>query len=248
MENQKIIVRNARQSDLHPITKLEREIFCPHGIEPFTYEHFSDWLEVYAPGFFVAELEGRIVGYVYSQIIECYPEDPDEISRWKTFNAMIGNGYTKYTHKPNGTHHLGVSIGSIISGAGKLLTSASVELGKNSKKPLLGMSRISGFGKYYTDLSKKGAIPAEPHKEMKNAIALSYSLQCAKITNSSINLIMNCPGADYNGLPVLPDPDQPDAILRKYLRNGNLSIWAVLPDFIDDAASLNYSVLIGPVL
>lgn len=246
MTNGQLVVRNASAADLDRVTELETRIFSAHSITPFDRGHFSAWLEVYPQGFFVAEQDGVVVGYTYTQVIDCDPNDPRELDRWTTFDVMNDKGYTKASHRAGGNYHLGVNIGSVVPGAGKALVEALVRLGDAMGKPLLGMSRVSGLKAYFEKLVADGIIGPRVDVKVKNAIALAYSLQCAKMVGGSVRLISNGPGMDYPDLPALPAVAVPDPVLCKYLRNPHFAVWALLPAFIKDPASLDYAVLMGP--
>lgn len=246
MTNRKLVVRNASAADLNRVTELETRIFGAHSITPFDRGHFSAWLEVYPQGFFVAEQDGEVVGYTYTQVIKCNPNDPRELDRWTSFNVMNDSGYTRASHRADGNYHLGVNIGSVVPGAGKVLVEALVDLGNALGKPLLGMSRISGLKAYFEKLVVDRIVNRHVDVKMKNAIALSYFLQCAKMVGGSVRLIANSPGMNYSDLSALPVVTVPDPVLCKYLRNPHFATWALLPEFIADPASLNYAVLMGP--
>lgn len=246
MTNRQLVVRNASVADLNRVTELETRIFSAHSITPFDRGHFSAWLEVYPQGFFVAEQDGEVVGYTYTQVIKCNPNDPRELDRWTSFNVMNDRGYTRASHRVDGNYHLGVNIGSVVPGAGKVLVEALVDLGNVLGKPLLGMSRISGLKAYFEKLVVDGVVNPHVDVKMKNAIALAYSLQCAKMVGGSVRLIPNGPGMDGPAPPNLPAVTIPDPVLCKYLRNPHFAVWGLLPAFIDDPASMNYAVLMGP--
>jgi ribosomal protein S18 acetylase RimI-like enzyme len=59
-----IVVRNATRKDLMRVVELEQSIFGAEGLVPLCYKHFATCLEVYPQGFFVAEENDSIVGYV----------------------------------------------------------------------------------------------------------------------------------------------------------------------------------------
>lgn len=244
--SEKLCVRNANFHDLNRVTQLESEIFSAQGITPFGQQHFAAWLDIYPKGFFVAEQEGVIVGYTYTQVINCNPSNPGEFHSWSTFDQMNDGGYTRATHCPDGNFHLGVNIGSVVPGAGKVLVEALMKLAHDLQKPLLGMSRVSGFRKYFERLIKGRVLEEQMALEIKNTIVLFYALQCAQMVNGGVRLVKDACGLERLGKVKLPPVDVPDPVLCKYLRNPHFVVWTILPNFIDDPASLNYSVLTGP--
>jgi hypothetical protein len=237
----RVFVRKASVADLAAVARLEYAIFGKEGIVPFPMEHFATCFASYPEGFFVAEEAGKIVGYVYAQIIACDMVSAEEVRQWSSFEEVIARG-----HKPDGNYHLGINIGSVRSGAGKMLVEEFLALGRSTCKPALGMSRISGFGQYVKDLIVQGLICAEASQHMFDMLALHYVLQCAQMVGGVVRLKPWCPGVREQIPGVLPVPSVRDPVLCKYLLNQEVAVYAILPHFLDDTASKDYSVLIGP--
>jgi len=233
-----VVVRTARRGEIGKLVKLEEEIFKSEGIRTFDKSHFEAWFEINPEEIYVAEQGGFLVGYGYAQFINCDPESPDEIKKWTSFDAITDNGYTETTHCPNGNYRLGVSVGSLLPGAGRALVAKGFELAKTDGRPLLFMSRISGLQAYFDGLPKNSSSAGD-----LNEIALSYILACARMERASVNLL---PGASQKTTDCLPELANPDPVLNKYLKNPRVQIWALLPNFLTDEASLNYNVLLGP--
>lgn len=245
MNNSDLLVRNANYTDLDQVVELETKIFSAQNIVPFDRGCFEAWLEVYPLGFFVAECVGKVVGYTYTQVIHADFSDPKELARWTSFDVMNDRGYTRASHRADGNYHLGVNIGSVSPGAGKVLVESLANLARQTQKPLLGMSRISGLRVYFDKLMASGVIEAGIGREVKDAIALNYALQCASMVKGAVKLVESSPGRVAT-LPDLPSITVPDPVLCKYLRNPDFAVWAVLPEFIKDPDSLDYAVLTGP--
>lgn len=241
-----IVVRNATRKDLMRVVELEQSIFGAEGLVPFCYKHFATCLEAYPQGFFVAEENGSIVGYVYAQIIYFNPHDPVEITKWTSFDAIIGSEVLRASHKPNGDYHLGINIGSISPGAGKLLVDALVSLGQCTGKPVLGMSRVSGLRTYLQSLKYMGIDIDSMYDERRHAIALAYVLQSATLVGGAVRLMESCPGVAHLSSLQLPTVSVRDPVLCKYLLNKAVAVFAILPNFLNDPASAHYAVLIGP--
>ncbi len=236
-----IVVRKASVVDLAAVARLEYAIFGREGIIPFQIDHFAACLAAYPEGFFVAEQEKKVVGYVYAQIVFYNMAGSDEAGRWSSFEEVIARG-----HKPAGNYHLGINIGSAIPGAGKLLVQELLALGHRTGKPVLGMSRVSGFAQYVEGLVSQGVLPAEICEQALNTVAVQYVLACAQMVSGKVKLASWCPGICEPAPFMLPPPSVRDPVLCKYLLNKDVAVYAVLPRFLDDAASMGYSVLIGP--
>ena len=246
MNKADVSVRNAAQTDLDRVSELEVAIFSAQNIAPFSRGHFSAWLEVYPQGFFVAEQAGIVVGYTYTQLISADFACSGELTRWTSFDVMTDCGYTRASHCPGGNYHLGVNIGSVVPGAGKILVESLVQLAASLGKPLLGMSRISGLRNYVQKLVQCGVVGEVTSRADKDAIALSYTMQCVNMVGGRMKLLETSPGRDCSNLPDLPVTREFDPVLCKYLRNPRFAVWAILPEFIEDPDSLNYAVLTGP--
>lgn len=236
-----IVIRRASVADLAAVARLEYAIFGGEGIVPFEINHFAACLAAYPEGFFVAEQEKEVVGYVYAQIVFYNMAGSDESVRWSSFEEVIARG-----HKPAGNYHLGINIGSAIPGAGKLLVQELLALGRRTGKSVLGMSRVSGFAQYVDGLVLQKVVPDAPNRQTLDMIAAHYVRECARMVNGKVKLASWSPGICESAPLVLPSPSVRDPVLCKYLLNKDVAVYAVLPRFLDDAASMGYSVLIGP--
>lgn len=229
-------VRLAALADVPVIEKIERQVWTPLQTEVYTREHFLGWLEIYPAGFMVVEDGGEIVGFTFAQLIDF---DFSRIAaEMKTFNLVTDNGFSRATHRPNGSHHFGVTLCSIRKGAGRVVLQALINYIFTTGKPLLGVSRIPGFDVYLKTATKAEGIESIT-QETKDAIALHYIYECATKTNGRISTIFTPP--PQSDLPAAT----PDPTLAMYLKHPRCLMYALLPNFLKDPQSQDYNVLFG---
>jgi len=106
------------------------------------------------------------------------------------------------------------------------------------RRPLIGFSRIIGFSTYFASVMERKIAIGE------DALALSYVLQCARMAEGRIwtgVIPPVCP-------PELPPVMVPDPVLKFYLSHRTFLLYGILPHFLKDPKSRNYSVLFGQQL
>ncbi|MCK5510118.1 hypothetical protein KAI65_01055 [Candidatus Parcubacteria bacterium] len=146
MPKSEIIIRNAKHGDWIGFKKVDEAGFNDSGIELITMEQFNAWLTVFPKGFFVAEKNGKISGYIYLQICDFDPLDVNDI---RNFNEITDNGYTYKTHNPDEFCLYVVSVAAVDSGTGRKLVSETIKLTKKYKKKYYaGVCRMSGLNRF----------------------------------------------------------------------------------------------------
>lgn len=225
--------RSANIADVPRLVEIERKTWSGEGTEIYGEDHFLAWLETYPEGFSVVEEEGVIVGLSCIQAVDFGPSDR---SAFTTFNEVTDHGYIRRTHNPAGRYYFGVTMCSLSRGGGKALLRAVLELSGRTGRPLMGTSRISGFADYFQSAAAAGVSLDE------DAIALSYVLACARMNSGKVWKSMPVPPAHVQPLPAVAVPDP---VLKFYLRHPDLGLYAVLPAFMQDPPSRDYSVLFG---
>lgn len=235
--SEEVIIRNAREEDIPRLIEVEQTAWKDEGTEVYGREHFEAWLELYPEGFFVGEENGVIVGFTYTEAVFF---DPSDMSIFTTFDDITDHGFSRRTHNSTGNYHFGITICSTSRGVGKVLLQALLDFSNQVRKPLLGFSRIKGFAEYFDSVSPLPGFEIMT-KELEDKIALSYALECAKMTEARIWEGLS----NTESLAGLPQITAPDPILRFYLKNKEFMLYGILPDFIQDPKSRNYSVLFG---
>ncbi|MEZ4742548.1 MAG: GNAT family N-acetyltransferase [Bdellovibrionota bacterium] len=97
-----LIVRNAQKKDVKQIQKLCALVY-PWG-KPYSLDVLRAQIENFSEGQFVAEAQGRIVGYCASIIV-----NEDLALRPHTWREITGGGYGS-THTPTGEYLYGIEI------------------------------------------------------------------------------------------------------------------------------------------
>lgn len=101
-EKPKLIIRQARTQDISEISRLSKEVYSDHI--GYTNEQVLGHLNHFPIGQFIAEYEGKVIGYCSSIIL------PKEKALGKhCWREITGNGYGS-THNPKGTYLYGVDI------------------------------------------------------------------------------------------------------------------------------------------
>lgn len=237
-----IVIRNAVQADLVFVASLEKQVFGNEGLEPLPIDHFVACLGANPHSFFVAEKNSSLIGYTYACSIHFDSKKPFQEQGFGDFDQAVKQCEIAGSE---GNCYLGINICSASSGAGKMLVEALLSLAQSSGKQMLGMARISGVRQYVDMCSACGIIGMDQLQEFRHAIVLSYVLQCAHLVGGAIDLLPWCPGISVSVPNGLPSVEVPDPVLGKYLRHPGLAVCGLLTEFVDDPASLNYSVLIS---
>ena len=102
MKSVSLIVRNAKKSDMIHIQSLCAVVY-PWG-KPYSLDVLKAHLHNFSEGQFVAEYNGKVVGYCASIIV-----GKDIALRPHTWREITGGGYAS-THDPNGDYLYGVEI------------------------------------------------------------------------------------------------------------------------------------------
>lgn len=230
-----VTVRQARPEDVDAIVDLEKTVYGPLGTACYGEEYVRAWLEVHPEGLIVAERDGRLVAYLYFQIVDF---GFDKLDRFATYDETTDDGFTRRSHRPDGNCVLCVTACSIESGANRAVTEHVYDLGwKLGMKYTLSQSRMPGFDAYLRDLeSRRIDIPAGVSPD---ALALWYVLQTVIMVNGAIWPCL----ADRPDLP-LPAPPGPDPVLSKHFKYPGAGLAALLPRYMRDPQSRDYAALL----
>jgi hypothetical protein len=233
-DKNEIIIGLATASDIPAIAVLEQNIWDGEGLEKFSIEHLTSWLEVNADGFFSAKVNGDVVGYAFVQIMRL---DPSSINLPATFVETIDHGFCRATHNPEGNFHYCITVCSIRSGAGRLLVDAMLKRANLLRKPLIGVSRVAGLAEHLKQARGKNAhIDLDSQDEL--ALAWQYASKSAKMVSGDV---AHCTFSMNEGI-VLPDLAIPDSILAGYMKSG-FTLVRPLQNYIRDPKSANFGML-----
>jgi hypothetical protein len=228
-------VRQAERRDLETIVALEQARFGGSGVEAYGPEHVRGWFEINPAGMVVAEREGRVVGYQYSQR---WRFGFDRLAALTTHDEVTDGGHARATHDPAGNAWYGISFCSIASGAGRaLLESIFQAMPGHGVDYFVGASRIPGFDSYVCGLDATGIDWRAATSESR--LALFYAYACAKMSGAKIWPSMP-PQPELH----LPLPPRPDPVLNKHMQIPAHGMAAFLPGYIHDPSSRNYGVFL----
>jgi len=221
---EKVTIRQAEPKDFLALEKMEQKIWHRgNRMKPFDCGHFTTWLNTYPVAFQIGIKNEKILGFVYFQKIDLDAAMKD--GNFKNFDMITDHGYSAKTHAPNGNYHFGITLCSQSPGVGEELSKYALDYPKKTKTPLIIPSRVPTLDKY---LSGQKPQPDLPIKEL----VLRYAQHCERMTKAS----SASPGQK---LPVKVDP-----ILNFYFKTNQLSILAVVPDFVEDPRSRNFTILL----
>lgn len=228
-------IRQARPDDVSILARLEREKFGPKGTDVYDEQYFNCWLEVNPEGLLVATIGDQVVGYRYSQYVNFTPSD---ISALTTHNAFTDDGFTRSTHIPNGNSINGVSVCSMMRGAGRVLFEVIFDqLIRQGRRNYFGFSRIEGFHEYCLLLEEQGvdtsSIPAKD-------LVTWYAYCCAEDAGGFLHDTVDTSGMPRN----LPKVAKPDPVLSKYLKHQGFGVAAILPGWMKDPQSHGFGVMV----
>jgi hypothetical protein len=236
-----MVVRLAKEEDLPELENVEKQVWTDLGTEVYGRAQFESWLSVNPACFLVAESRGRLVGYVYGQIMNFSVAD---IPSFVSCEAVTDHGHTRGTHNSLGDSLYGMSVASIQPGAGKLLIRALYQLVLDlEKKCYFAFPRISGFDHYCRELEQQRIFETIT-PALEAAVALWYTVACAKLEGHKVWNI--CP------MPLLlplPPVSKPDPVFNWHLRHWHLphmqlGVVSVLHQFMPDPESRDYTVFI----
>ena len=175
-----IVIKNIIGKDLNDVVRLENAIW-PEGTRA-TKDKFESRLRIFPQGFFLAYINGELIGVSTSEIIKYDPLNPP-----KSWESITDNGYIKQTHNTNGNALYVVSVGAKSrSGGGSALLQAQKQLAEKLNLMFLVLgARIPGYDEYcknnreiyieeYTKLKRDDGYHLDPELRfyMRNGLEL----------------------------------------------------------------------------
>ncbi|MCX6782014.1 MAG: hypothetical protein NTW66_02780 [Candidatus Magasanikbacteria bacterium] len=232
-----VSIRLGAEADIPAIVSIEQQVYHGTGCTPFIEDHVRCWLDTHPDGFLVAEKNDAVKAFCYLQLIDFNPADQIPC---RTYDELTDHGYSRATHKPDGNTFCMITLDSLSPGVGlTLIKNLGKHITSRGKPYAVGTSRISGFSAYLEKIHNLGIINKDLlDKDAVMKIALWYAAQTVKRTRGTLD--STCPRIPELDLPA---PGKSDPILGFYTGNG-LSMHSVYPDFLEDAQSRNFSVIV----
>ncbi len=187
-----ITIRQASIRDLDNIMKVEEEAWPIEAMA--SIDKFRERLRVFPPGFFVAVLDGEIVGTTTSQIINYDPKNPP--SSW---TEITNDGRISETHKINGNAIYVVSLGVSPKGrpngkgigVGTALLEKQKQLARELGKEYLVLSaRVPG---YHNFCKRKGNVLIEDYVNYKREDGLPEDMELRFYERAGLKQKKICP-------------------------------------------------------
>jgi len=170
-KKEKIKIRQAKFEDIPQIIFVEKEAWGEKGAA--TKEMLESRIKTFQEGNLVAESDKKIIGVVFTEIVNY---DPEKNSY--SWYEITDSGFIKNSHNPDGNTIYGVGLSVLPSyqklGIGSILleTIAKIAIKNNIKQAMLG-GRIAEYYKYADKMSpeeyirqsvktEKGVKPLDP--------------------------------------------------------------------------------------
>jgi hypothetical protein len=236
VSKRQFLIRTARESDIEAIANLEKTVFGPLGTGYYGEEHIQSWLQTFPQGLLVAELGGAVVGYISGQLIEfnCF-----DLSGLLDIDQATQGGLMISSHRPKGNALYGFTVCSVAHGAGSRLNQAYLELAQTlHKRYYVGHVRLAGFASYYNSMLLDDSVDLTGLKQ--DDIALWYALNTVRRVGGTV-----WPNVVDPGIECLPEPANPDSVLRMHLRLPGCGLVAVVPKCLRDPQGGNYCALMA---
>jgi len=232
MSRKSFCVREACLSDLPALTNIEERVWRALAAPTISAEVLGQWLELRSPFFLVAETEGAIAGYYFGL---CTDFDLAQVDKYTKLDKVKRNGYIDIAHDPGGDSLYGITISSIVPGAGSALYQEVLTRWKNLKaKYYFGYCRLSGFAAYINNLNPDPRKSAEVDLDQT---ALWYAHACMTAVGGKI--WDRCAARPALELPLPP----PDPILSFHSKccGGQFGLLGIVPRFMLCTESKGYA-------
>ena len=175
MAKEKIVIRNLDLSDFKDVVRVEKLSWPEELIA--SEKKLRERLEIFPEGFLGAYIDGKLVGFGTSQII-------DYVGKAKGWNELTAEGYIRKTHKSGGNALHLVSLGVIPEarrmGIGKKLLTQRMQLAKHfGLKYVVTNIRIPTYNNFCKNENE--ISPEEYIKQGKDPLVRWYLKQGFKI-------------------------------------------------------------------
>lgn len=162
-------------------------------------------LEAFPDGQFLAELEGRVIGYTTSLIVQV---DDDA---WYTYNEITGVG-TFSTHNPSGDTLYGADIAVHPDFrrrgiSGKLYVARKKLLKRYNLRRMVAYGRIPGYQKVAGKMTAEEYVARVIRGELKDSALKAHLRAGYTVRKVVLDLMRDGPSLNYCTLLEMPNPD-----------------------------------------
>ena len=207
IKKSKIKIRNWTEADIPALVECHKAAY--HDFTPDLQDNervYTMQMNAFPEGQLLAEIDGKVIGYATSIIIQL-----DDESEWYSYNEITGAS-TFSTHKPGGDTLYGSDIGvhPDYQGqgvSGKLYVHRKKLLKKYNLKRLLAYGRIPGFKDYAGKMTAEEYVEAVVKGNLKDS-ALSAHLKAGYyVRRVLLDLVGDQSSLDYCTLIEMPNAD-----------------------------------------
>ncbi|MCB1176171.1 MAG: bifunctional GNAT family N-acetyltransferase/carbon-nitrogen hydrolase family protein, partial [Leptospiraceae bacterium] len=203
----KIKARQIREEDIPALVDCHRKAYSDYPLNLLYDERkYRMQLEAFPEGQFLAEYEGKIIGYATSLIIQLDNED-----RPYTYPELTGSG-TFSTHDPGGDSLYGADIAVDPEYRGMGVSKKLYELRKKlltryNLKRLVAYGRIPGFSSVQGKITGQEYINKVVAGELKDSSLNAHLSAGYEVKKVLLDLVKDVPSGNYCTWLEMPNPN-----------------------------------------
>lgn len=196
--NPKIIVRPWQEGDLPALVECHSAVYSDYRSESMYDERiFRMQWNAFPEGQVLAELDGRIVGYATSLIVQL-----EDDKRLYTYDELTGSG-TFSTHNPGGDTLYGADIGVIPEFRGKRIAEQLYRyrrrlLTRYNLRRLVAYGRIPDYREHVGRMTADEYVERVVAGELKDRALNAHLRAGYKVKRTMLNLSPDAPSADFS--------------------------------------------------
>lgn len=200
----KVRVRRWRKADIPGIVECQRHAYPDYPDEDqYGARKFGLQFSAFPEGQFLAEVDGRIVGYATSLIVQLDDETP------YTYTEITGEG-TFSTHDPTGDTLYGSDIAVIPEYRGrgvaqKLYVERRKLLRQMNLRRMLAYGRLTGFAGYEGRMTAQEYVEAVMSGEVKDPALNAHRKAGYQVLQVRLDLMRDPASLDYATVLELPN-------------------------------------------
>ena len=192
----KIKIRHWKKSDIPSLVELHAAVYPDYGEDLYESRHFELQLKKFKEGQFLAEIEGKIIGYACAIIVQL-----DEDSAVYTYTEITGSG-TFSTHNPLGDTLYGADIAVHPDfrglGVAALLYKKRKELmTRNNLRRMVAHGRIPGYAKMAAKYSAEEYVNKVMAGEITDPALRAHLKAGYKVRNVLMDHMADSSSVDY---------------------------------------------------
>ncbi len=207
MPKKTIKTRRWTRADIPQIILCHKAAYPDYPAESHFGERIHEFqLAAFLEGQFLAELDGNVVGYATSIIVQL--EDDDQ---WYTWTEITGAG-TFSTHEPSGDTLYGsdIAVHPDYRGrgiAGLLYRERKRLLKRYNLRRMIAHGRLPGYSKYAGDMTAEEYVEKVQSGEIKDSALNAHLKAGYRVTRVVLDYMTDQSSLNYSTLLEMPNPD-----------------------------------------